>query len=417
MLDFDQWHEIFSVLKKNKTRTALTAFGVFWGIFLLIILLGSGTGLRNGTERNFGDLATNSVFIWPERTTIAYKGFPKGRGFWFTNEDLISLKGSIPELEAISPMLHGWGGDGDNNASRGAKTGSFTVEGHSPEMMKISPCRVLEGRFLNELDVSRNRKVALIGTRVRDILFEPGENPAGEYIRLKGVYFKVIGVIEPLTMRENDVRELEKIVLPYTTLQKIYGYGNVVGTIVMTSVKNVPASVVEEKAKKLLAARLSISPEDDRAIGGFNLENEYMKIQKLFISISVLVWIIGAGTLVSGVIGVSNIMLITVKERTKEFGIKRAIGATPLNIITQVILESVSLTALTGFLGIAAGVWALEGISSLIAGMNTGMFKNPGVDLSVTLKALSVLIIFGTLAGLIPARGAVSVKPIDAIRK
>lgn len=398
----------------------MTAFGVFWGIFMLIIMLGSGTGLENGVSSGMGKFATNSVFMWTQRTTIPYKGFPRGRNFMFDNDDIAALQDNIPEIRHLAPRLQGWSsGDGTNNTIRNDKTGAFSILGDYPEWNKIDPMDISKGRFINEIDITEKRKVAVIGTRVEELLFEPDEDPIGEYIQIQGVYFLVVGVFKPLNTNISFGGEKEQsIFIPFTTLQKTYNYGNIVGWFSITSKADIPVSVIEEKALKLLASRHTIHPDDKEAFGHFNLEAEFNQMNGLFKGIDGLIWIVGIGTLMAGVIGISNIMLVIVKERTHEIGIQRALGATPMNVITQIISESIILTAFAGYAGLVAGVALVEGINyALITfGVESDTFKRPEVNLQVAITALSILIISGALAGLIPARRAVRIKPIDALR-
>ncbi|MEZ5195242.1 MAG: ABC transporter permease [Bacteroidales bacterium] len=420
MFDRDRWQEIFHTLKKNKLRTFMTAFGVFWGIFMLIIMLGSGAGLENGVTSGMGKFATNSFFVWTNQTTIPYKGFPRGRRFNFRNDDIEALRDNIPEIEYLSPKLQGWSrGDGNNNTVRNDRVGAFSIYGDYPQWNKIDPMDIIEGRFINEIDIADKRKVAVIGTRVREILFEPDEDPIGEYIKIQGVYFQVVGVFVPLNTNISFGGEKEQsIFIPFTTLQKTYNYGDVVGWFSITSIENVPASEVEEKTLKFLAQRHSIHPDDEEAFGHFNLEENFQQMRGLFAGISGLIWIVGIGTLLAGVIGISNIMLVIVKERTNEIGIQRAIGATPWNIMSQIVIESVFLTTIAGYVGLVMGVGLVEAINYALIefGADNEMFKRPEVDFNIAVTALLVLILAGALAGLIPARRAVRIKPIDALR-
>jgi putative ABC transport system permease protein len=416
IFDSDRWSEIFSTLKKNKLRTFFTAFGVFWGIFMLVIMMGAGSGLENSVGRDMGDMATNSVFMWTQRTTMPYKGFDRGRFYNFRNGDTEALLENIPEIKYIGPRIRGWAADG-NNVVRGERTGAFVMQGDYPAYNLIDPVGMKLGRFVNELDIRDARKVCIIGQRVVNEMFAPEEDPLGEYLRIQGVYFKVVGVFES-TKPGRAEHENQVIYLPFTTLQKTYNFGDVVGWYSITSQDNVPVSVVEEKAKALLRQRHTINPEDERAVGSFNLENEFKKMTGLFAGIRGLIWIVGIGTLLAGVIGVSNIMLIIVKERTKEIGIQRAIGATPWHVISQIILESVFLTTFAGYVGLVLGVGIVEGVNYLLitTGAESDMFQNPEVNFSVAIQALEVLVVSGIIAGLIPAYRAVSMKPIDALR-
>lgn len=415
MIDIDKWNEIFSALKKNKLRTFLTAFGVFWGIFMLVIMLGSGNGLENAVFYNMGDFATNSCFMYTRETSIPYKGFPRGRRFNFTNSDTKALRQQIQKIKYLSPRLRDESGTEGDNAVRGNKAGAFSIMGDAPDWNKIDPVNITAGRYLNEIDILEKRKVIVIGKTVVNELFKTGENPIGQTIRISGIYFTVVGTFKSKKSGQRAENEEQNIHMPYTTLQRIYNYGDVVGWYGIVTYDNVPVSYVEEKSKQILKKRHAVHPDDDRAIGSDNVEEEFKKLHGLFFGISTLIWIVGIGTLMAGVIGVSNIMLVIVKERTKEIGIQRALGAKPVEIIRQIINEAVFLTSVAGCIGLAAGVWLIELINKAI-GEGGDMFRNPEVNFNIAVVALVVLIISGAFAGMLPATRAVRVKPIDAIR-
>ena len=418
IFDRDNWQEIFHSLKQNKLRTFLTAFGVFWGIFLLLIMLGASKGLQNGAMDNFSDRATNSLYIWTRTTTIPYKGFPVGRRFRFNNDDIKALRQHIPEIQYLGPRNQVGGHRGVDNVSRGLKNGAFSINGDYPEYRHIQLLKMTSGRFINDLDMRDRRKVAVIGTRVRELLFEKEEDPLGEYILVRGVYFKVVGVFTTNSEGDEAEEETQTVFIPFTTFQHAFNFGERVSWFSITSQPHVPASVVEQKAVALLAERHQVSPDDRLAFGRYNAEKEYRKMVNLFKGIRILTWFVGIFTLIAGVIGVSNIMLIIVKERTREIGIRRAIGATPFNIITQIMAESVLLTALSGYIGLFSGVVIIELVSRLLTatGAKADYYKNPEIDFRVAIASLSILVICGALAGLIPSRKAVSIKPVEAIR-
>ncbi len=419
LIDIDKWQEIFYTLKKNKLRTFFTAFGVFWGIFMLIVMLGSGRGLNNGVSQGMGDLATNSMFMWTRQTTVPYKGFPRGRRYNFNNDDTQALKNNLPEIEYIAPRLQVFSaGEGNNNVVRGERTAAFTIQGDYPAYNLIDPVTMKKGRFINDLDIEQRRKVVVIGSRVYDEMFEKDEEPIGEYIRIQGVYFRVAGVFSSKKNDQQAEQENSQIFMPFTTMQQTYNFGNMVGWYSITAKEGYPVSQLLEKAKKIVKERHSIAPSDDRAIGSFNLEEEYRKMTTLFTGIDILIWIVGIGTLLAGIIGVSNIMLIVVKERTKEIGIQRALGATPFSIKSQIITESVFLTTIAGYFGLVFGVGVLELINTVLIQTNasTDMFNHPEVDFNKAIAALVILVISGAVAGLIPAQRAIQIKPIDALR-
>jgi len=423
MFDRDHWKEIFSSLKKNKWRTFFTAFGVFWGIFMLIVMVGSGAGLRNGVSAGLGDFATNSMFVWTQRTTKAYKGFNEGRHFLFDNEDTKALKNNFPQIKYLAPRLQGGSGNGNDNVVNGLKSGSFNMYGDAPVWNKIDPAIITKGRFLNNIDVDKKRKVVVIGDYVRKVMFDKDEEAIGKYLRIQGVYFQVVGIFKPVASNINFGGDKEKSVfMPYTTMQQVYNYGNSVHWYAITGVDGVPIANIENDIIEYLAKRHSVDPTDKEAFGFFNLGAEFKKISGLFTGINFLIWIVGIGTLLAGVIGISNIMLVIIKERTQEIGIQRAIGATPLKIISQIISESIILTTSAGYIGLLLGVGVIELVNKALVAQGTGggggenIFKNPEVDFNIALAALGILIISGVFAGLIPAIKAVKIKPIDALR-
>ena len=420
MFDLDHLQEIWTALSKNRLRTFLTAFGVFWGIFLLMLLLGSGNGLKNGIDAGFTGTATNSFFVWGMRTSKPFAGLLAGRSIEFTNADVEELHRQVPEAKVIAPRLQLGGFRGGATATRGIHTGAYTIMGDMPEIATIQSLHVSRGRFLNRLDIEEKRKVAVIGLRVLEVLFDKDEDPLGKGIRINGVDFLVVGVFRSLQTGNDAQRDAETIFVPFSTYQQAFNSMNKVQWMAVTSVDGIPASVVEEKVLKILRARHKVSPADNRGIGHFNLEEEYGKIQGLFTGIKFLMWIVGVGTLAAGAIGVSNIMLIIVRERTKELGIRRAIGATPWKVQGQIVLESLLLTLGSGLLGLCAGVGLLELINRLVSGAGGGagpqMFQNPGVTFAAALQALLVLVISGVLAGFAPARRAVSITPMAALR-
>lgn len=414
-MDTDRINEIYQTLSRNKWRTALTAFGVFWGILMLILMLGLGQGLQNGITRAFSGTATNSFFVWAQTTSMPFKGLPRNRNIEFRNGDIEAIKKFVPEADVVAPANQLGGYRGENNVVRGTKTGAFSVRGDYPEARAIQTIRMTSGRFINPNDLKEMRKVCVIGERVRQVLFTGDEQVLGSYLQINGIYFMVVGSYTTDKGDEDAQEQMQTIYTPFTTFQQAFNYGDFVSWFSITSKPHVPASLAEARVRALLAARHRIHPDDKRAIGSWNMEKEFKKIMGLFSGIQILVWIVGSGTLLAGVIGISNIMLILVKERTKEIGIRRAIGASPLSIIAQVISESVLLTLFAGYLGLVSGILLLELVRMAVEG-GDGMFHNPGVDIGVALKALGILVSSGLLAGLIPARKAVAIRPVDALR-
>ena len=416
LIDSDHWREIYEALRGNKVRTFLTAFGVFWGIFMLMVMLASGNGLWNGVSQGFSEEATNSVFIWSQRTSKPWRGMPTGRSVQLDAGDTDAILAQIGEAAAVCPRNQLGGFRGGNNVTRGTKAGAFSVMGDVPEITRVAPVNVVSGRFLNRLDLDERRKVAVIGPRVREVLFGKDEDPLNQSIRINGVTFRVIGVFKPKRSDGDRNDEVQTIFVPFSAFQSAFNFGNRVGWFALVSKPGVPASVVETKTLALLRDRHRVAPDDARAFGHYNSEVEFNKVSGLFTGIRTLVWIVGIGTLAAGVIGVSNIMLVIVRERTNEIGVRRAVGATPLTITAQIVFEALVLTTLAGYLGLVAGVGVVEVIGRAIAASPSEMFRNPEVPFESALITLVILVASGILAGLIPARRAVKISPVEALR-
>jgi putative ABC transport system permease protein len=417
MFDLDLWREIISALKKNRLRSFMTAFGVFWGIFMLIIMSGAGRALENGVMDGVKAFATNSAFFWTERTSVPYGGFQRGRRWNYETSDMDYIRENVKEIQYLSPRLFGNQQSG-NNTIRGERTGAFNVYGDYPDYFKIDQWTPVKGRLINDIDMIQERKVCNIGERVAETMFAADENPIGQYLKISGVYYQVVGVIHAETrMNIGGGKKEETIIIPFSTMRKAYNYGNRVYFFSVTSKPGTSVVDMEDNLKKILKDRHKIAPEDLQAVGSFNLEKEFMKFNALFLGIQGLTWIVGLGTLLAGIIGVSNIMLVIIKERTQEIGIQRAIGATPGTVIKHIVAESVFLTVMAGYVGLSLGVGLLELLNQILQkGGDEMFFRRPEVNLSMALSALGVLVVAGIFAGLVPAKRAISIKPIDAIR-
>jgi len=414
MFDKDTWQEIISTIRKNKLRTGLTALGIFWGILMLVLVLGLGNGLETGVFRNFGSGAKNIMYVWPQRTQLAYKGLKQGRRIRFTLDDVLAVKEDIKGVKAVSPRV--W--LGTKNVVYKDQSSSYDLRGEFPAAKYVEGFILDEGRYINQLDIDDGRKVAMLGRTVKKELF--GDSTAvGERLTISGIDFLIIGVFALPNAKEWDLDEMEAISIPLTTTYKAFGVDNKrVSQFVVAAEDDVPVSAIEPKVRSLLKERLMISPDDNGGIGGFNLEEEFKSVKNLFFGINALLWFVGVGTLFAGIIGVSNIMLITVKERTKEIGIRKALGATPGSIIKMILTESVFITALAGYLGLAAGTFCIIGINFLMVefGIENQNFYDPKVEFSIALSALIFLITAGTLAGLVPAIKAANINPVNALK-
>lgn len=413
MFDNDRWGEIWNTLSRNKLRSFLTMFGVGWGIFMLVVMLGMGNGLKNAVLGGFEGFATNSCFLWTMPTTKPYEGFQKGRSFTFDNEDISIIRNNVPGIEVCSPQLQLGGWQSGNNVSYGSKVGAFSVYGSEPEVIQVEAIRLPQGRFLNHADLSEERKVAVIGQDVVDQLFKPVD-PLGKYIKINGVYFQVVGVSKKKSSAEMGDNPDAKIYVPFTTFQKAFNALNQVHWFTLVAEPGVDVGAVEKQVRQLMARKHRVDPTDESAFGSWNMQEFYGQMNGLFLGIGGLSWFVGICTLLAGAIGIGNIMLVSIQERTKEIGIRRSLGATPRNITGQIVQEALTLTFIAGYFGLLVGVGVLEAIRT-VAG-DGDFFKNPGVDLFVALVAFAVLIASGLLAGLLPARRALAIKAVDALR-
>lgn len=419
MFKKDNWDEILQALTANVFRTTLTAFGVFWGIFILVILLAAGNGLENGIKKGFDGIATNTMFMWSQTTSKAYKGLPKTRRYDFRNSDVAALKAALPDLLYVSPRNQLGDFNGTNNVVRGTKTSAFTVYGDYPELIKQQPMDIVKGRFINQQDILEKRKIAVIGKGVISELYEKEEEAIGTYIKVNGINFMVVGVYHSKQQGGNAEQEQKNIFVPFTTFQQAFNYGDKVGWMALTAKDETSITDLKPKILELIKSLHSINPADDRAVGNFDLYEQFNKVQSLFNILKIIAYFVGTLVLISGVIGISNIMLIVVKERTKEIGIRRALGATPAAIRGQILSESIFLTIISGMFGIAVATGIIAILNMILDSMPPGsdtMFANPSVDLGVVFVALLILVGSGLLAGFIPAQTAINVKPVDALR-
>lgn len=417
VFDRDTWQEIFSSIGKNRLRTIITMVGVLWGIFIYIALSGSAKGLDNGFERAFENVAMNSMFVWAQQTSIPYSGFKTGRPLQLKLSDAEILQQRVPQIEYIAPRnAKGVFGGSGSNIVRGQKTGSYNIYGDYPVFTKIATKKIYDGgRFINDDDIEHERKICVIGERTQKELFEEDENPLGEYIRIDNIYFQVVGVHKfvPGGGFESD----SDIYIPFTTYRKLYNTGDDVDWFSIAAYRNVDVLKVEEDIKTTLKRVHKVAPDDERAFGSFNLGEMFGRIMGFAKGMTFLSLIVGIATIIAGIVGIGNILLITVKERTKELGVRRALGATPKEVRSQIILESVFLTMLAGIVGIILGAGLLAGINAMTKDMTDFPYTNPTVPIPYVIGALLIMVVLGLLIGLIPAQRAVSVKPIDALRE
>ncbi len=409
LFERDTWQEVYDSVSKNKVRTVITMIGVWWGILLLIALLGAARGMENSFNRLFGDFATNSVFIWGQSTSMPFKGFQEGKRVRLKLTHANKIKDNVEGVELVVPRNRNQG-----LVVRNFLSGNFGISGDYPMLDKIQKKKMIRGRFINQNDIDFNKKVAVISEEIYKQLFEKDENPIGTYIQMNSSNFKVIGVFQN---GDRNMGPTDDIHIPFTTFQQIYNQGDRIGWMVITGKPEYNIKQIEEDTKLLLRNLNQIHPRDKRAFGSFNLGKEFKKITGFLKGMQFLTWFVGIATLIAGVFAIGNILLITVKERTKEIGVRRALGATPFEIKRQIVVEAVFLTLVSGLLGIITGGWILIAIDRVWGQGDDATLVNASVSISVVFVALIILVILGTLIGLIPAFKATSVKPIEALRE
>ena len=409
--DIDTYREILDTLTRNKSRSFLTGFGVFWGVFMLVTLIGGGKGMKEMLNNNFEGFATNTGMIWSQPTTKAFKGFRKGRQWQMVYQDVERLRQRVPELEVVTPVLFSNGG----TAYYGDKKTTISVSGTMPDYEKVNSPKIYYGRYLNDMDIAQHRKVCVIGKKTYKDLFASGENPCGKSIRIDSVYYQVVGVDYNVSGINVGGEEGTSVILPLTLMQQTYNRGNVVDMIAVTGRPGVVMSQLADRIRTTIARAHLVDPTDEKAVTVFNTEILFQLLDSLFRGVNFLIWLVGLGTLLAGAIGVSNIMMVTVRERTTEIGIRRAIGATPRTILSQIISESIILTAVAGMSGILTAVGILEMLEKANTedGIIAAHFQ---VDFWTAILAVAVISVMGVLAGLAPAWRAMSIKPVDAMR-
>lgn len=407
MFDIDKWQEIFATIAKNKLRTFLTAFAVMWGIFMLVVLLGASNGLQNGVEGMFSRNAVNSISVRSGKTTIAYRGLKPGRSIQYTNEDYDHILRSVKGIEYSAATYSVW----NAQVSRGNDFNTYPLRSVHPDHRYIAKTVVIEGRYLNRDDLTEKRKVAVIGKDVADDLFK-NMDAIGEYISIWGIPFKVIGVFEDL---ENQ-REMRYIYLPLPVGQQVFGYGDRIEMFNVTT-GNLPVHMtvaMADEIEQLIKQKHRVHPDDQSAVNIRNNNVEFQNITEIIGSIKLFVWVIGIFTIIAGIVGVSNIMSIVVKERTKEIGVRKALGAPPLSVISLIIQEAVFITAIAGYIGLVLGVLTIEFLSGKVEGQT--IFTNPEVDFNAALTTIVILVVAGAFAGFFPALRAANIKPVEALK-
>jgi putative ABC transport system permease protein len=410
LFDSDTWQEIYGSIRKNKVRTSITIIGVLWGIFLLVVLLGAARGMENGFNKLFGNFATNSVFVWTQSTDTPFKGFQEGRRFTLTMNDIDVLKSEYSdEIRLLAPR-----NQTNNLVIKDFKSGNFKISGDYPILDQIQKKQLLYGRFLNQNDILSIAKVTVISEDMYIQLFDKDEFPIGQYIKINSINYKVIGVYKPSNTIDFDG---DCAYIPFTTFRKVYNTANKVDWMMITANEGTDIEQMESDVLLTLKGLHKVHPEDERAFGSVNLGKEIGKVTGFITGMQFLTWFVGIATLIAGVFAIGNILLITVKERTKEIGIRRALGATPKSIRQQIILESVFLTTVAGMLGIIFGAFVLFIIDTAFGQGKDAALVNPTVDIPIILIAFVTLIVLGTAIGIIPAHMATIVKPIEALRE
>lgn len=407
-VDIDGFREIVGTLTRNRSRTLLTGFGVFWGLFMLLFMLGGGDGVKALLMMNFEGFATNTAILVPGRTSKPYKGLREGRSWSLTMTDVERMRQMIPELDVVTPVLAIWGGD----AIYGAKSSKCSVKGVKEDYSKVESPKLKYGRYINIVDVRADRKVCVIGKKIYNELFPGGGDPCGTFIRVGPVYYQVIGVdFSAGNMSINGTAD-QSVVIPITVAQQIYHRGGDVDLLCMTGKSGIKVSSIQRNIRQTVSREHSFDPGDEQALMIVDTEELFTYMDDLMRGVNLLIWLVGLGTLLAGAIGVSNIMIVTVKERTVEIGIRRAIGATPKMILSQIMAESITLTFMAGMLSIMFTVMILSVLDLTMQSQGVSF----QISFGLALAAAALLALLGAAAGLAPARRAMSIKPVDAMR-
>lgn len=409
--DTDTLTEILDVLSRNKSRTFLTGFGVFWGVFMLVGLIGGGDGLKELLNNNLAGFATNSAIVWAQPTTKPYHGFRKGRQWYMTQADVQRLRAHIPELDVVTPTITRWGA----TVTHDEHSSSGIVKGVLPDMQRVTEPKMRYGRYINQMDIQQSRKVCVLGKEVYKNLFPKGGNPCGDVIRIDSVYFSIVGVNYADGNMNINGNDQQAVFMPLSLVQQIYNRGESIDMLCVTGKPGVTMSDITDRMRMVVAKAHDVSPEDEKGVMVFNTEMMFSMVDNMFRGINMLIWLVGIGTLLAGAIGVSNIMMVTVRERTVEIGIRRAIGATPRDILSQIMQESILLTSVAGMSGILFVVLVLQGLemANTTDGITSAHFQ---IDFWTAIGAVVLLSMLGMLAGLAPALRAMHIKPVDAMR-
>lgn len=414
-MDRDSFKEILQLVVRNPMRMILSGVGVSWGIMTILLMLGMINGLEYGIKSDMSGRATNSMFVYTMSTTKAYAGFQPGRRFELNNSDIVWLEQNLPEIAIVSPRLQLGGYRGSNNVTYLNNTGAFNIYGDYPEYTQIEPIRIIQGRYINQGDMDDKRKVCVIGKEVNRVLFGTSSS-IGKSIRINGVMFKVIGVYSSFKQGEDAIEDAQSIFIPFTTFQKAFNVGDRIGWLSLLSRDDMPVQELDDRVIAALKTRKNVHPDDNRAFGSHNMGEQLEEINGIMRAMRFVGIFVGALILFAGIISVTNIMLITVGERTKEFGIRRSLGATPVKIISQVLGEATFLTLVSGLVGLIWGVVLVKSVAAISESINSEVFKNPYVSVDMVLICTGVMVVFGVIGGLLPAMRATAIKPVEALR-
>ena len=421
MMDRELWSEIWQVLKSNRLRTLLTASGIFWGVFILVVMLGFGNGIESGVNKSMSGYATNSLYLWGQATSKPYQGLPPGRKITLNNEDTQALRARVPGISTLAPRVRLARFRGRSDVVSDNKVTDAEISGDIPAYRNVLPMTLKFGRFINQFDLEEKRKVAVIGERIHRDLYGEEVNPIGRQIQIRQISFTVVGVFKPKRYGSNRERMGSLVMTPLSTFQQVFNYGDEIGFYAMIPEPGLRSEAVGAAMRQVLTQRHRVEPADYRAFGDWNSETEFLRIERLFVGIRAFIWTVGLATLLAGVLGVSNIMMIAIRERRREFGIRKSLGATPRAVLSMILAETMALVGVSGLLGLFAGLLALF-IADLLTRPITRsvdadvLFDTPTIDLKIALAAIVALGIASLLAALIPARHAMKIDPVEALR-